>query len=218
MIKNTFKSKSFHLRVPLLIKVIFVLTLGFSVKLFVSCFPPNTIDMHFNKIEIYGIDNSGIRACGHMVDTMYASAVAFKLNLMDTTQGYYSHKSNYALSSLSFAPAMAFTVDRRFIPVNKVAQIKITTLLDIDENIKAGEDITNLILFGGDNFELYHNVNSAISTLNKEQSAANSSIVMVLSISAKNPTLQLNVQVTLDNNSVLSADTDVITILNPPEL
>lgn len=201
-------------------KLIVVLALGFSIKLFFSCTPPPPIEMYFNSIKIIGVDNSGrFINRNTSVDTMYSSAVAFKLTLSDSTFNYYAFNFYETLNSLSFTPAMAFTVDESYIPVNKVEQIKITTLFDIDENIKAGEDITNIILFERRNdFELYQNINSAISTLNKTQPTASSSIVLVLSVSTNYPKVQLNVQITLDDSTVLSTNTDVITILNPTNL
>ena len=217
---NKIKCISFNSRTTLLTKIIVVLMLGFSIRLFFSCTPPPPIEMHFNSIKIIGVNNSDRFSYSYTsVDTMYSSAVAFKLTLFDSTYNYYAFNFRKTLKSLSFTPAMAFSIDESFFPVNKVEQIKITTLFDIDDNIKAGEDITNLILFErGNSFELYQNLNSAISTLNKTQPTASSSIVLVLSTSAKKTTLQLNVQITIDNGTVLSTNTDVITIINPTEL
>ncbi len=211
------KCTSFNSRTTLFTKKIVVLTLGFSIRLFFSCTPPPPIDIHFNSIKIIGVNNSDRFINSNTgVDTMYSSAVAFKLTLLDSTYNYYAFNLHKTLKALSFTPAMALSFVESFIPVNKVEQIKVTTLFDIDDNIKAGEDITKLILFErGNNFELYQNINSAISTLNKTQPTASSSIVFVLSVSTKKTTLQLNVQITLDNGTVLSTNTDVITIINP---
>ncbi|HPW67030.1 MAG TPA: hypothetical protein PLY32_03400 [Salinivirgaceae bacterium] len=219
---NTLKSISSNLKTSLLTKVIVILTLGFSIKLILSCtpHPSEPIEMNFNKIRVHGIDNSDKYLNNRKyVDTMYSNAVAFTLNLSDTTHGYSIYCANKALRTLSFAPAMATSISISYIPVNRVTQIKITTLLDIDDDIKAGDDITDIFLFENDRDGfLYKNINSAITKLNGKQSCASRSINAILTVAAKRPTLQLNFQVTLDNDIVLSVDTDVITILNPTGL
>ncbi|MFA6401088.1 MAG: hypothetical protein WCX31_05610 [Salinivirgaceae bacterium] len=196
-------------------KVLVIMIIGFVLKLFFSCTPPPPIEMQYNSINITGIDNSG-RFMGSYasVDTMYSGAVALKLTLFDSTHYYYAFTISKVLKSLSFTPAMAFSVDESYIPVNKVEQIIITTLFDIDEDVKAGDDISNLIVYdtGGD-FELYQNMNNAIGALNRTQSEASGSIAMVLLKPIENTKAQFNVRVTLDTGNELSFSTGIFTII-----
>ena len=196
-------------------KVLIVFILGFGLKLFFSCTPPSPIEMHYNSINIIGIDNSDRFIDKYTsVDTMYSGAVALKLSLFDSTYNYYAFNFYKVFKSLSFTPAMALTIDESFIPVNKVEQLRIITLFDIDENVKAGDDISNLIVYdAGSDFELYQNLNYAIATLNRTQATAGSSIVMVLRTSIENTKAQFGVKITLDNGYDLSFITDMFTII-----
>lgn len=196
-------------------KVVIVITLGFFTKLFFSCTPPPPIEMHFNSINIVGVDNSDrYLSRFSSVDSMFADAVALKLTLSDSTFDYYASNFNKVLKSISFTPAMALSIEESFIPVNKVQQIKITTLFDINENVRAGDDISNLIVYEtGSNFELYQNMNRAISILNKTQISPSSSVILILKTSVNNTKAQFNVRVLLDNGNELSYNTPIYTII-----
>jgi len=210
------KSKRIFLNASLPAKVLIVILIGLFTKLFFSCTPPPPIEMCYNSIGIVGVDNSDIVLKRNSnVDTMHFSAVAFNLTLLDSTYDYYAFNFNNALKSLSFTPAMALSFSMSFIPVNKVEEIKVTTLFDIDDNVRTGDDITNLILYEtGSDFKLYQNINSAILTLNSAQPTASSSIFLALRIPVENTKAQFYVQVFLDNGIVLSSNTNIFTIIN----
>ena len=196
-------------------RVFIVILLGFGLKLFFSCTPPSPIEIHYNSINIIGINNSDRFMDKYTsVDTMYSGAVALKLSLFDSTYNYYAFNFYKSLKSLSFTPAMALTIDESYIPVNKVEQIKIRTLFDIDESVKAGDDISNLIVYdAGSDFKLYQNLNYAIASLNGSQATADSSIVMALRTSIANTKAQFEVKITLDNGYELSFITGIFSII-----
>lgn len=199
----------------LFIRVLIICILWFGVKLMLSCTPPPPIEINYNSINLAGIDNSGRFMMRHEgVDSMYANAVAFNLTLYDSTLTYYTNHSGNAFKTLSFAPAMAFSVVESFIPVTKVEQISVTTLFDIDEDVEAGMDVSSLFVFDtGNDFELYRNMDDAMATLNTTQFTASSSIVMVLRKSVANSVAQFTVRVTLDNGIELSLRTGMFTIV-----
>jgi hypothetical protein len=209
------KSARRSLNASLPAKVFFVILVGVFTKLFFSCTPPPPGDMYYNSIGIAGVDNSDrFLKRNTSVDTLYSGAVALNLTLKDSTFDYYAFNLNNALKSLSFTPAMALSFPSSFIPVNEVEKIKVTTLFDIDDEVRAGDDITPLILYEtGRDFELYKNIDNAISDLNKTQSATSVSIFLVLKRPIDNTMAQFYVQVFLDNDNVLSTNTNIFTII-----
>jgi hypothetical protein len=171
--------------------------------------------MYYNSIRVIGVDNSDrFLKRNTNVDTMHSGAVAFNLTLLDSTFDYYAFNYSNALKSLSFTSVMALSFSMSFIPVNKVEEIKVTTLFDIDDEMRAGDDITNLILYeAGSDFELYQSINNAILNLNRDQPAASSSIFLALRIPIENAKAQFCVQVFLDDGNMLSSNTNIFTII-----
>lgn len=111
----------------LLLKVAIVFTLGFGVRLFFSCTPPEPIEINYNMLSLVGIDNSGQYMRSYpSADTMYAEAVALELTVSDSIR-HYAQKFNKFIESVSFTSAMATSIDYSFIPVSKVEEIKVIT-------------------------------------------------------------------------------------------
>jgi hypothetical protein len=199
-----------------LLKVIAVFTLSFGIRLFFSCTPPDPIEMNYNTLSLLGIDNSGryIRSYSP-IDTMYAEAVALELTVSDSIR-HYAQNFNKIVESVSFAPAMATSIDYSFIPVSKIEEIKVITLFDIDNEIKAGDDISQHILYAMDyNFEMYKNSHQAIAELNGVQSNPSCSIGIILKKMVKNTKAQFKVIILLDNNQELSCLSDTLTMIIP---
>ncbi|MDD2565080.1 MAG: hypothetical protein PHU27_12775 [Salinivirgaceae bacterium] len=198
----------------LLMRVMILLFLSFGMKLFFSCTPPPPVDIFYNSVRLIGIDNSGqFMRSYENIDTIYSNAMALKLTILDTSYNYYA-SLNGIMKSLSFSTAMALSINEAFNPVNKVVQIKVQTLFDVDDDIKAGDDISIHILYAdGYDFELYESVNSAISRLNGTQNMPGGTVEMVFEKSIKNTKAQFYVEITLDNGQVLSCVSDTFTII-----
>ena len=199
-----------------LLKVAIVFTLGFGVRLFFSCTPPEPIEINYNMLSLAGIDNSGQYMRSYpAVDTMYAEAVALELTVSDSIR-HYAQNFNKFIESVSFTSAMATSIDYSFIPISKVEAIKVTTLFDIDSEIKAGDDISQYIVYAtNSNFEMYKNSHQAIAVLNRVQSSPSSSIGIILKKTVKNTKAQFKVNVLLDDNQELSCISDTLTIITP---
>lgn len=209
------KSNKFLLEASITFKIIIIISITFITKLFFSCTPSPPIEIHYNSIIVSGINNSDKFVGITNVDTMYSSAIALNLTLFDSTNRYHASNNKIVSKSFSITPAMAFSISKSFIPVNKVVYIKTTTMFDIDEDVKAGDDISNLIVYDtGDNF-LYQDMTHAISTMNRTQASASSSVLLALKKSIKNTKAQFNIQVTLDNGNKLSYTTNLFTIIIP---
>ena len=209
-IKNQWVKEAF------LLKVIVIFILSFGMRLFFSCTPPDPIEMNYNTVSLLGIDNSGqyIRSYSQ-IDTMYAEAVALELTVSDSIQ-HYAQNFNKIIESFSFTSAMAFSIDYSFIPVSKIEKIEVITLFDIDSEIKAGDDISEHIVFAKDSsFEMYKNNHQAIAELNGVQSEPSSSIGIILRKTVRNAKAQFKVNILLDDNQELSCVSEMLTIITP---
>ncbi len=212
MVKKKQEKKASHTS-----KAIILLAFGFGIKLFFSCTPnfQCPTEINYNNISVEGIDNSG-RFMGYYntLDSVYSDAVALKLTLSDTSRFYPTSYSLNIMQAFSFQTIQARSIDPSYFPLNKVVGINVRTLLDINESIKAGDDISEHILCSkGDNFEMYHNLSQGISWLNGVQYYENSSIVLVLKVSVRNANAQFEIVVTLDSGDDLLCKTEIFTII-----
>ncbi|OFY50442.1 MAG: hypothetical protein A2W85_10410 [Bacteroidetes bacterium GWF2_41_31] len=204
--------------ITLIPKVIILLILSFGIKLFFSCTPysQDPIEINYNHISVIGIDNSDrYLDYYNTTDTIYSDAVALKLTLSDTSMFYAATFSSNLMQTFSFQTARAYDIEPSYIPLNKVVDIKVKTLIDINESLKAGDDISEHILCSSrDDFDMYHNLSQGISWLDDIQSRhKSSSIILVLKTSIKNTNAQFEVKVTLDNGNELFGTTVIFTII-----
>lgn len=193
--------------------IIFICCAGF--KLFLSC-TSDPIEINYNNINLAGIDNSNrYLNFNSITDTMYADATAMKLSLSDTTMYYAASFSPNLIKEASLFQTVYITsISESFIPINKVVDIKVKTLLDINESIKTGDDISKYVLCSSRNdFSLYRNLSQGISWLNEVHYSPKQSIVLVLKKSIKNSNAQFEVKVTLDNGKELSGKTEIYSII-----
>lgn len=205
-------------KVTLFPKVLILLTLGFGIKLFFSCttYSQDPIEIDYNYISVIGIDNSDKYMADYSdIDTIYSDAVALKLTLSDTSKYYTALSLPNLLQVFSFQNLKADDIVISYVPRNKVTDIKIKTLLDINDDLKAGDDISEFILCESrDSFNLYHNLNHGISWLNEIQSHnKEGSIILVLKASVKNTNAHFEITVTLDNGIELLGTTEIFTII-----
>ncbi len=200
-------------------KVFILLSLGFGINLFFSCRPyhRDPIEMNYNTISVLGIDNSErFLDYYNTTDTVYSEAVALKLTLSDSLIYYAASSFPKVKQMFTFQTLQADEIAPSYIPKNKVVDIQINTLLDINESLKAGDDISEHMLYTtGENFDLYYNSDKGISCLNGIQSYYEESfIILVLNTSIENTKAQFEVKVTLDNGNELVDTTNLFTIIN----
>jgi len=202
--------------VTLLPKVMLLIAFGFGVKLFFSCTPnsQDPIEINFNAISLIGIDNSERYVNSSYSDTLFADAVALKITLSDTAGFYATSSSENLMHALSFQTLKADDISPSFIPRNKVVDIKVKTLMDINGSLKAGDDISEHVLCLRGSFDLYYNLNHGIAWLNGIQSfSPGSSLIIVLKTAVENLHAQFEVNVTLENGDELMATTMIFTII-----
>lgn len=208
--------KTEHFKHSLFLKMVLILLVGLAFRIFVSCTPPPPIKMDYNLAELTGVDNSG----RHMprfnsVDTMYSDAVAFNLVLYDSAFLHDVFVANNPRGFFAFSKANALSIAENFKPLNKVYQLKIKTLFDIDSDIKAGDDVTSLMLYARGDFELYKGLDYAISKLNGEQYEPRGNVQLVFTKPVRNTMAGFRVDITLDNGREINCVSETFTILTP---
>ncbi len=200
-----------------LVRLGIILILGVIARILFGC-GPFIQDISYNGISVDGLDNSRdyMSHFWNTKDTLYSEAVALNLCLSDTS--YYSEHDtvyDFSLNSLSFTGAMATSIDYRYVSKNKVLDIKIHTLFDIDNKIKAGDNIEDIVLYAVDSYhdDLYKSENQAISSLNGIKDSPRAVVYLVLKTPVKNTKAQFKVDVLLDDDKHLSCVTDTFTII-----
>jgi hypothetical protein len=196
-------------------KVLIVLTLSFCTKLLFSCDPTlETIEINYDAAEVMGIDNSARYLANHIdVDTLYAEAVALRVTVSDTSN-HYAENFPTKWQPFSFQPLHAWDYQPVFAPKAKVLAITVKTLVDINETLKAGSDVSDYVLYAPESFGgLYKRLNYGLSRLNGTQSTRDSSIDLVLKTPVENTHAQFEITITLDNGTSLLASTPLFTIL-----
>jgi len=197
---------------------VFIIGLGF--KLFLSCETPPSysnepIEINFNQLKVIGVDNSMKKSeMGNHVDTMYKRAVALRVNITDTVMYYATFQTKNSYRLFAFSTASADDISPYYVPQNKVVDITIKTLFDINPTIKAGDNVTEHMLSPRD-FNLYHNLEKVIPYLNGDHYYKERSILVVLKESVENTNAQFEVTVSLENGHQLSCTTERITIIEP---
>jgi len=204
---------SFYTRVTII--VIFYL----SVKMFFSCVPQNPISFNYNSIRLYGVNNSGEYLINNTeIDTLYSDAVAINLQIADSTE-YYYEANNYFINELkntfSFEKAYATSIaPPPYYPENKVTAINVYSILDLNETIKAGDQLNDCLLFSYDNtFSLYHTNKDVCKYLSGVQDGPSSSVTIILKPAVTNTKAQFKVEVVLDNCTKLIDTTQVFHII-----
>ena len=202
---------------PTASKALTLIVIVFILKTLAGC-RPRIIPFSFDSMRIEGIDNSGRHWDNHPTDTLKRDAVAIRIIL------YSSNDDDTAFwkkvnELLVFEPAYAvIDVFPRYVPVSKVESIHIKTLFDIDNNIRAGDDITSYFLYyTGNPEDLYYPLDEVLGTFNCEKNKSfpifGSSALLVLTKSVRNTKAQFEVRVGLENGEEITGTSPLFTIL-----
>lgn len=111
----------------------------------------------YKEIEINNFFNN--RYDSQFRDTLKPEAVSFRIFVgIELPEDYYAVSVTNFLKNFSFNNAYALYCDCGPIVLTKnhISDFSITTLLDIDDNIKTGDDVTNLFYGSTNNYnDLY---------------------------------------------------------------
>lgn len=201
-------------------RVTLLISLAFMLKTVIGCIDPVwDFDFSFNKITVGNLDNSGIYATETDGNTMYATAVAFKVTISDETlhASGILRRSNTEFSG--FTPVSAMSPESRYHPRHRITGISIVTLEDMSPGISAGTDVTGLFVAHLPHFItldfLYLNAEELPSALNLDFYPNEPSVSFQLFCreNIAGNAAQFLITVTLSDESTLSATTNPITLV-----
>ena len=202
-------------------RVLLLFLLVFFVRVVFSCHPLESEpeDFSFNSLEVHAVDNSGryLREFDY-VDTMYAEAVALKIDLSDTSFFGLAGIPTLNISSFSFPSLLATSKVLRFAPVAEVDDIQVITMMNLNQDIKAGADISVHVLCSFDSFDLYSPMNTGIKYLNEVREYPSASLVLVLKEKVENTKARFKVFVKLEDKRCLEYLTEEFIILPTPSI
>lgn len=198
-------------------KVLIVISCWIIIKILMSCNPPPPIDFRYNSIKIEGINNNSEYIGDNITDTIYAAALCLKLSLFDSAQYYAQSNFKANVPLFSFKKAMAMEYADSYIPEIKLASIKVVSIYNINNEIEAGDDVTDIFLFTDKRFSsvLYNYQEWAISGFNEAHSNPGSFIFMVLKVPVENSKAQFYIEVQFEDGSTLSDTTNTFQIITP---
>ena len=201
-------------RIALLISLVFLL------KVVSSCIDPVwDFDFSFNNIAVKNLDNSGIFVTGLERDTMYTTAGAFMVTLSDETFLASRVLRHGNADFTSFTPASAMSPEFRYHPRHRITGISIVTLEELSAGVPAGTDVTGMFVahvphFIGLDF-LYLKAEELPAVLDLDFYPGEPSLTFQLFCKQDitNNTAQFVITVTLSDETVLTATTNLITLL-----
>jgi|GEM_PF-1553986 len=190
-------------------KATVILLFCFFTKVLFSCREPEPLDMLYSKMELELFDNSGHPFYRIPSDTLFSDAVAIQLELSDSSMNYYGSNTIKAAGLFSFEPVYGFSPNISYRPVQLIQDIRVFTLFDLDDTYRAGDDISESILYAYDyGFGLYQPKEEAIKYANGLQPEPSCSLKLFLKSSVHITSVRLRVEVILDDGTILNGTTD----------
>jgi len=199
-------------------RITIIAILYLSLKLFFSCGSYSVVFFDYNSINLKGVDNSGQFLNNKEIDTFYSDAIAINLQIADSTEHYYDANILFIKelkNVLSFEKAYATSpAPPHYYCENNVSAINVYSLLDLNETIKAGDQLNNCLLFSFDGaFNLYGTNDDACKYLNSDQNSKSGSVTLILKPTVTNTKAQFKVEVCLDDCTKLIDTTQVFHII-----
>jgi len=201
-------------------KIIFVIFLFFIIKLFVSCCncSDDTTPMQLNDVAIRNLNSVG--SSGYVnynkTDTMLSAKVAFEVIISDSTIDY---NKMYAKNNLDFGFSIvnAFGCDcfQIFKPEQKIIDIKIFNLFDMNELIPANSDVTSNFFALISQSNLYTSIKNLYPLINHDVISAvpKIGINIFCKLNIQNTKAKFRINIGLSNGKILTAYTNEIQLL-----
>jgi len=200
-------------RALLIISVFFLIRLGFSCC---NCVE-QVAEYQFDSIEITNIDNSEWTANHSDYNKMYPTAVAFRVNVADTSfRGYYEMAQVWSPKLPSAMAMQPCECPFHFFLKNEISKVSVITLRDISPDKTAGSDIADSFVWQQGWNHMYQSVDSLLNIMNKpfyDYRNPQKSIQFYCRDSVQNDSLQLVFQFQYTNGEMLSDTTELISIL-----
>ena len=206
-------------------KALFILLIANIIRIVPGCCDCDlsSVPFDFNKTDIVNIDNSGEWAVTTQLDTMLPGAVAFEISLFDSLGYYNQYASNPERNNFGYSSACALSCDCSYPMVagQYLKTIGITTMYDMNEEIDAGDDVTDFFVgkFRGNSSSgssVYLNLENICSqTENKTYfDGGVESFGIFLKPEVENQEARFITAFTFSDNRVLTDTTNLIHILH----
>lgn len=171
----------------------------------------------FDSLEISNLDNSAWGTQPTELNVMAAAAVAFEINLVDSSFNYFEPAvAQHWRPNLNTAQAMErCRCPFHFFPDPEIDRLSILTLRDFSPDQPAGSDITALFLWQNDWNHLYRSIDSLVPMLNEpfyDEWLPAKKFQVFCQDSVENDSLQLVFRVEFVNGEVLADTTNVVAI------
>lgn len=211
------------LRVAQVLVTIFIIQLLFSLLFTFHgcvCSEPAVL-FNIDSISIRNIDNSGTHAFVTESNTMHSCAVAFSVKLADKNQdAYYYRSQGQAIGGTGFSTALATSIDCYpvYVAKQRVVNVSVITLHNINSAIQSGSNVTDLFLARSetDNRAMYSTIGNVLTQLNSQSfSRPAFDFNLFLKVPVNNSIARFVLSVSLSDGTHLCDTTNLITIIPP---
>jgi hypothetical protein len=202
-------------------KIYFILFLFFIIRLFVGCCRCSNdyTTIEYQKVRILNIDGNASSPNNFPIlnsDTMFNSAVAFGVSVIDTTIDYTKKSYVVELNNFGFSSANATTCDcpTLYKSTQQIVDIKIFTLEDISPTIKANTNVTDLFVAYPSKSSLYTPIDKLYPLINENAISTRPEIVFYVFCkeSIQNDKAQFVINIELSDGHFFSEFTNLIHI------
>jgi len=130
---------------PSLKKIILILLVVNILRIIPGCCEcdDTPIPFNFNKLTILNLDNSDNWGISTTCDTMLAEAVAFEIDLFDSTGFFYAQEQSININGLGYARAYSCKCNFPYKANQYLTDVRITSLLPLTSEIEADSDVTD---------------------------------------------------------------------------
>lgn len=203
-------------------KVIFVLLLIFIIRVMVSCCrcSDETEPMELNQITVVNLNtvNSMGETANYVTDTMPSSKLAFQINVTDSTlhPDIFYYGCNKVDFGFNTASATSCDCYQLFEPEQQIVDVRIFSLHNLTEQIKANTDVTEYFVALLPLSDLYTPIADIYPSINRNVVGSNLSISMNLfcKLNIQNSKAQFVINVELSDGRMLSAFTNEIKLIS----
>lgn len=198
-------------------KLLWLFTIVFALRLLVSCCGLDKdagIPFALNTIYISHIDNTNHHGMPDIIetDTMLSAAVAFHVTITDSAfNDYFSPLSAFS----GFSTVNATSIYLLYKPTVAIEAIRVFTLYDLSESMKADDEVTSHFVALPSGHTLYSTIDEVVSLLHSRRSADHPKVSFSLFCTANivKPTARFKIEVTLSDQRVLTATTNTLVLL-----
>ncbi|HAH56508.1 MAG: DUF5034 domain-containing protein [Lentimicrobium sp.] len=131
-------------------KMLFIALLFNVIQIIPACGDCDVLPTYFDftTLEIQNLDNSGEWVMPATADSMHPAAIAFELTIFDSLRYYRHFTKTEVIYTVGYKSSFALSDDcsQPLIANHYLTAIQITTLYDVNDDIHAGDDVTDFFV------------------------------------------------------------------------